>query len=368
MSIFSWILAALIMSVTLTGCGGGGGTMPTYNKWLAMSTNATGPRYIVNSTGNPFHLFGMARCQYHSIYWEDLDFGGIDGLCKHFKVRGVNSIRLSISQYRYSDPNDLIVESGGYNKAGIQKFIDTYVDPDVQAIIKNNMYIILDLHMYPPSSENPDDIIQFARDKYIPIWRELAERYKYEPMIAVYELWNEPYPADQGTLSLDKGIVDSGPYAGYDWAASVRQFYIDCANAVREIDTNHILLISDYNAGWGTAWRITWEGYLDQLDPIYKNIVFSVHAAKTHLDTSFVYYEGYWANLASNHNIGLHFGEVETEGNLMTVTGMQNFVYMLDARRNSHHYSSMLWRPHDDERNYTSYWTDFAKGYASSLK
>lgn len=336
----------------------------TVNNWLSISSNTSGARYIVDSADQPFHLFGMARCQ-SCRSTENPDYGGVSGVAQHFKELGCNSIRLALS-FNTFEANDLIVQSGGYNETGIQNYITKYVDPEVQAIINKGMYIVLDLHEYPQSDPNPANNIQYARDHFIPVWTELAKRYKDEPMIAMYELWNEPYPADQGSLDLGSdGKVASGPYQGYDWAAAVRKFYIDCAEEVRQYDTQHILLLSDFNSGWGTGWGVTWDGKEYAADPVYKNIMYSVHADAGQLETDFSYYNSYWANLATNNNIALSFGEVELEGAFMNITAMQNFVDMLNSRRSTHHYSAMLWRPHDDVSNYVSVWSDFAKGYSS---
>lgn len=52
---------------------------------LSISTNTTGPRYFVDSTGNPVNLFGMARCQAHSEE-EDCQFGGSAvSLAEHYR-------------------------------------------------------------------------------------------------------------------------------------------------------------------------------------------------------------------------------------------------------------------------------------------
>lgn len=365
-----WLISVLtsIFIIALTGCGSLGGSC-WGNKWLSLSANTSGPRYLIDSMGRPFQMFGMARCQYHARDTEDPAYGGAAGVAQHFKALGCNSIRLALSFNTYTDQaTDRIVQCGGYNETGIRNYIKEYVDPDVQAIIAQGMYIVLNLHMYPPSDPNPANTIRYAEDHFIPVWRELAERYKDEPMIAVFELWNEPYPADQGGLSLGPdGRIASGPYTGYDWSGAVRQFYIDCAAAIRQYDTQHILLLSDYNAGWGTAWPVTWNGYEYAADPVFKKVIYSIHAAASQLDNSgFSYYNSWWANTATNHNICFHFGEVETEDTLMNITAMQNYVHMLDQRRNSHHYSSFLWRPHDDVSNYAGEWTGFAKGYASA--
>ena len=69
------------------------------DKWLTLSKNTTGPRYFVDSKGNPVNLFGTARCQYHKYDEEWGLYGepGIDSLIEHYADFGMNAIRLSLS-------------------------------------------------------------------------------------------------------------------------------------------------------------------------------------------------------------------------------------------------------------------------------
>lgn len=346
------------------------------DNWLTLSKNTTGPRYIVNSKDEPFQMFGMARCQITAPLDEDPKYDGINGLCDHFKKLGMNSIRLAISTFNQIKPkSEFIEECGGYNEAGINKFIDQYVDPDVQTIIKNGMYVVLDLHEYPPAipkgDPDPDLILKYAREHYIPIWRELAKRYKDEPMVAMYELWNEPYAADQGSMKIGgDGKISGGIYKGYDWNENVRQFFIDCVKEVRKTDTRHMILVSDFNAGWGAGWPITWRNYADKIDPVSDNVLYSAHANGSHLlnDTLVWDYKNYIVETAAKNNICIQFGEVETEEENATVQSMKDFIDFLDKTANINHFSAFLWRPHNTDNNnydYASVWSEFAKKYNS---
>ena len=346
------------------------GYVSSGKEWLSMSKNTTGSRYIVDANGKPVRLYAMARCQYHAADIEDPGYGGLDGLCKYFKDLGCNSIRLAFVQNVQTNQSvDFIMQCGGYNEAGIKKYIEKYIDPEVQIIISNGMYVILDLHMYPKSYENPSEIGQHAKDHYIPIWRELAKKYKDEPMIAMYELWNEPHPADMGKLPLTAvGTIASGPYKGYDFNSDIRDFYLECAAEIRKYDTKHIMMLSDFNAGWGCAWDDTWAYNPNAADPVYKNVIFSQHASTTQLETDYEFYKKWWNELATKHNIGLMFGEVETGDVYMTRKGMQNFVAMLTETKDTHHYSSALWRPFNfKQENYIDVWRDFARSYATEF-
>ncbi len=362
-------LAALLIAAVCLGGAGEAGGYTREDNWLQLSGNTAGARTVVDAEGQPFRLFGMARSQYCEPVDETPMYGDIRALCAHFKALGCNSMRLAIGVNTMAYPKaDFVEECGGYNEDGINRFIDKYVAPDVQGIIDSGMYVVLDLHEYPKgepvTDPDPAKLLQYAREHYIPIWRELAKRYKDEPMVAMYELWNEPYAADQGTLKLTgSGRISEGTYRGYDWNGGVRDFYLDCIREIRKIDEKHMLLVSDWNAGWGSAWAGTWGNYQVELD---RQILFSAHAAKDHLLNFSM--ENYWANTAEKNNICIQFGEVETEEWMATEQSMMDFVTMLERRRESHHYGAFLWRPHNTYNNrfdYAEIWSDFARGYAS---
>jgi len=390
------LLGGILMSVLLFG----GDKLYATGDWLQMSGNKNGPRYVVDADGKPFRLFGIARCQYHEDFEKEImdktygrETDAYD-FAVYYKNLGMNCIRYSIYYHRHNRPGEnLIEECGGFNEAGINKYINDYVNPDLQKIMDAGMYVILDMHEYPHPTDkddpNPAEILKIAHDEYIPLWIELAKRYKDEPRIAILELWNEPYAADQESLKLDdEGKIASGAYKGYDWNSGVVQFFIDCVAAVRKYDTRHIILVSDWNAGWGSGWAKSWKNknaepkrqknlYVDG----NRNIIFSVHANNYHINFDGAWYDNYWYDLANKNNIGLHFGEVELEGGDMDAGAMSTFIKMLEDRQAKQgnwlkpikpcNFSAVLWRPHlDDETDgddYASIWSDFAKVYANPV-
>jgi len=343
------------------------------DNWLSMSPNTTGVRYLVDSAGNPFNMFAMARSQYCAPFDENPHFDGVEGLCEYYKSLGCNTIRLAVTFNTIANKNyDLVQECGGYNEDGYRRFVDRYVDPEVRAIINSGMYVILDLHEYPvfddPEDPDPQKLIDFARSVYIPLWGVLAKKYADEPMIAMYELWNEPYAADEGSLGLNSsGRISDGKYRGYDWNEQVRQFYIDCAAEVRKYDKKHVMLISDYNAGWGRGWGLTWAKDPYAADPVQKNIIFSVHCNSTQFMEQKTTYEKYWPEQCDRYNIGFHFGEVENEREVDS-NNMNHFIDIMEKLTGAYHFSIAMWRPHPGtERNRVDLWTDFAKKYSTPV-
>ena len=324
-------------------------------EWLHLSENTTGPRYFVNESGEIIQFFGMARAQCCAQSCEDGPYGGAAGVARHFKNLGCNVIRLAVDITDLSKEKgiaDEILLRGGYNEAGINRFIDEKVDPDLQAIMNEGMYVILDLHEYPPQGA---DEVAYAREHYIPIWRELAKRYKDEPRIAVFELWNEPYPADIALVQKNDAA----------WVKSIREYFIDAVEDLRRIDQKHVIMVSDYNAGWGMAWDTCWKDYRRLVDPVYRNTCYSIHLCNIQLENEAPHYADWLVRRAEECNACFVFGEIETEPGIATTVGMENLVKLLRESADTHHFAAVLWRPHDDTSNYVPVWTDFAREYTA---
>ena len=324
------------------------------DKWLSLSKNTTGARYFVNSKGEPVRLFGTARAQSHAstenTMYSEGSVADLDSLFGYYSGYGCNFTRLAINSSAIT---------GGEKRTSeeIQEFITKYVDPDVQAIIRNGMYVMLDVHMYAPTENTTlEACMKHAYDFFQPLAVELAKRYKDEPMVAVIELWNEPVAADNQNL----------PFEGAGWLEQLREYFINTVAEIRKYDTRHVLLVSDHNAGWGGALPEMWNGYYDKVDPVYNNTCFSVHASHTQLESD--WYFNAWESWTTSNNICLLFGEVETEPGISSEKGMQNFFKMLDESVDKNiHYSTAIWRPHGYTGEYQHLWTTngWAKNYAT---
>ncbi|MEM7654771.1 MAG: cellulase family glycosylhydrolase, partial [Bacteroidota bacterium] len=101
----------------------------------------------------------------------------------------------------------------------------------------NEMYIILDLHAAPGGQGKDEGISDYDptkpslwesqanRDKTVALWKKLAETYKDEPLIAGYDLLNEP----NWPLQNDNALL--------------RELYEDITAAIRTVDSSHLLFI-----------------------------------------------------------------------------------------------------------------------------
>ncbi len=325
-------------------------------KWLKLSENKSGARYFVDEDGKPINLFGMARCQSCAVHSEDPVFGGAGGVAAHYKALGCNMIRLAVDVRTSSGErgyhDDYIEECGGYNPEGIRAFIEKYVAPEVEEIKNEGMYILLDLHEYPPAELDDVHIIKYAREHYIPIWRAFAEYFKNEPAVMAYEIWNEPYPADVATAMKDST----------EWVAGIREFFFDAVSEIRKIDARHVIMASDYNAGWGMAWDICWKDCCHRLDTA-ENTCFSIHLSDKQLEKEVPQYTDWLIDTAKDNNVCLLYGEIETEEGISSQKEIENLVKLIKENEATHHITAVLWRPHDDKSNYTYIWSDFAKEY-----
>ncbi len=356
---FSTLLIPTASSITASAKSSAGVKDGYVNedKWLSLSKNTTGPRYFVDSKGNPVRLFGQARVQGFADS-EDLLFSTVsnkDATLEFYANYGCNFTRLAIKDPSY-------ISSGKKpTSAEIQEFITKNVDPDVQAIIRNGMYVMLDIHMYAPiSNTSLSEMKQYAIDYFRPLAVELAKRYKDEPMVAVIELWNEPVAADNQNV----------PYEKKEWTNFIREYFIDTVNEVRKYDTRHVLMVSDHNAGWGGAHSETWAGWHDKVDPVYRNTCYSIHAGYHEFvkEDAYDWYKRTWFGWAEGYNVCLLFGEIETEPGNNTTGGMQNYIdFLAESAEKGYHFSSAIWRPHGGD--YRELWGDtgWAKKYSTPV-
>lgn len=245
--VLSLILTISVCCMSFVSVLGVSATIDT-SKRLSVSTNTTGPRYIVDGNGNPVNLFGMARCQYHASEENVLFGNSVNDLVSHYRKFGINYMRLAI------DINDIVGATVSDSLSlttdeAIDNYISTNIDPDVQAIISAGIYVGLDIHMYAPSNKNtPDEIIAYANNNYLPVLKRLAYIYKDEPMIANIEIWNEPNVGANSDANVNTAL---------------RNFYISAVQQLHAIDTTRIIMVSDSNSGWGYQIGVTWDGYID---------------------------------------------------------------------------------------------------------
>lgn len=171
--------------------------------------------------------FGEKKAQelikvYEDNFWMEEDF---DNCSK----TGMNVIRLPFTYMNFSDKNGKMLKNA---------FDRT--DRFVEEAGKRGMYVILDMHGAPGSQNEKDhsgDTTQGAsffygdnakrnQKEYIKLWKSIAEHYEGNPIVAGYDLLNEPYcdlPENTGRTCWD--------------------IYDRAYKAIRKADKEHIIIM-----------------------------------------------------------------------------------------------------------------------------
>ncbi len=116
---------------------------------------------------------------------------------------------------------------------------------------KYNLYVIIDMHGAPggQTGQNIDDspnnepelfMNPKNEDLLVKLWVKIAERYKDEPIVAAYDLLNEPLPEGTGAAAKYKD--------------KLVPMYQRLIKAIRAVDKKHMFTIEGYN--WANNWSL----------------------------------------------------------------------------------------------------------------
>lgn len=130
---------------------------------------------------------------------------------------------------------------------------------------KYQLYVIIDMHGAPGGQtganidDSPNDVPElFIEKKYqdqlVDLWVKIARKYKDEPIIAAYDLLNEPLPT--GTGSADK------------YKHLLVPLYQRITTEIRKVDQKHMITLEGFN--WSNDWSL-----FDQ--PFDKNVFYQFH-------------------------------------------------------------------------------------------
>ncbi|MBT2499214.1 cellulase family glycosylhydrolase [Agromyces sp. ISL-38] len=123
------------------------------------------------------------------------------------------------------------------------------IDRLIEWCREHRLWVLLDLHGAPggQTGTNIDDspnnrpelfMDETYRELTLELWRELARRYRDEPVVLGYDLLNEPLPNEWQ----------------HGFAAELGELYRDLTAAIREIDPHHLLMYE--GSHWATNWSI----------------------------------------------------------------------------------------------------------------
>ncbi|MBA2946994.1 cellulase family glycosylhydrolase [Streptomyces himalayensis] len=234
------IVDAVGQPVLLRGVGLGNWLLPEGYMWH-FGDDAASPWQIEALITD---LIGQKSAQefwrrFRDTYITDQDIAAI-------AAYGYNSVRLPIN-WRI-----VMTEGGEWIEDGFDLIART-----VEACRRHDLYVVLDLHGAPggQTGTNIDDSAGWPdlftdprnRQLTIRLWQELARRYRHDPVIAGYDLLNEPLPGDHRDRYRDQLV----------------RLYQDLISAVRAVDPDHLIILEGMH--WSNDWSIFTELWDDQV-------------------------------------------------------------------------------------------------------
>jgi hypothetical protein len=199
--------------------------------------------FILN--GRPYPLRGVSRHQDRKGAGVAITREMMEEDMALILEMGANTIRLPFHYKLFTDEDymGLTADQDGFAR----------VDSLVEWCRESDLYLILDMHDAPggQTGDNIDDSYGYpwlfdsevSQQLYCDIWRRIADRYKNEPVILGYELFNEPIaPYFENMEELNGKLED---------------VYKKGVAAIREVDSNHIILLG------GAQWNGNFKPFKD---------------------------------------------------------------------------------------------------------
>jgi endoglucanase len=224
----------------LRGVGLGNWLLPEGYMWRFESPGPQSPREIETLVED---LVGPGRA---TDFWQRFraTFLNEDDI-ERIHEEGLNHVRLPINSRVVIDDDGAPIEAG-YE----------LIDRLIQWCRRHRLWVVLDLHGAPggqtgtkidDSRHGRPELFTDDRSRALTVrlWQELARRYRDEPVVAAYDLLNEPLPNEYQHLYADR----------------LRDLYLELTAAIRAIDTNHVISYE------GTHWATNWEIFSEVWDP-----------------------------------------------------------------------------------------------------
>jgi aryl-phospho-beta-D-glucosidase BglC (GH1 family) len=232
--------------------------------WHFFPDNGIGVRHrvIEQKVGE---LLGPAAA---AAFWSNLHqrYITLDDL-NAIKSMGFNSVRLPLNA-RFLLPEGSVQ----FREEGFQA-----VQHALDLARSAGLYVILDMHAAPGGQagkdidDSPDYCAELFlnntnQDRLVALWRAIAERWANDPIIAGFDLINEPIPwRDQ---LWDKCRPSETDY-WYKFILALYPLYQRIGAAIREVDPNHMLIVQ--GAYWGSDVSVSLG------DPFDANMTYSFH-------------------------------------------------------------------------------------------
>ncbi|HBW05058.1 MAG TPA: hypothetical protein DEF02_00470, partial [Clostridiales bacterium] len=254
---------------------------------------------------NRFGEDGMYRLLdvYEDNWVSELDF-------KRIKDLGLNCVRIPFTYMNLTNPIKKVgdkYERTPYAELAVDESKFARLDWAIEMCKKYSLYAILDMHgavgsqngndhsgdiAYPDGGRlwGDDETGEICRAKTKEIWIAIANRYKNEPTVAVYDLMNEP------------GIKKNG---NQTTTSRTHEYFDELYKAIREVDKNHIISVES-----------CWTSF-DLPNPAkygWENVIYQYHhynwASSGVANAAYYGQQITWNNLATKkYNVPILIGE-----------------------------------------------------------
>jgi aryl-phospho-beta-D-glucosidase BglC (GH1 family) len=237
-------------TLLLRGVGLGNWLLPEGYMWH-FGANGDRPRKIEKIVED------LTSPEFNQHFWKEFRKNYItEADIRRMKELGFNSVRPALNARVFLTEGDTAV------------FIEenfALLDSLVSWCGKHNLYVILDMHGAPggQTGDNIDDSPNNEPELFIDkkfehrltrLWLKLVERYKDSPVVAGYDLLNEPLPQRGGVADKYKHLLEP--------------MYKRLTSEIRKIDQKHMIILEGYD--WSNNWSIFGA-------PFDNNLVYQFH-------------------------------------------------------------------------------------------
>lgn len=262
-------------------------------------------RLMKQELGEEKATFFFERFLFHFFNETDVEF---------LKSCGITAIRLPIN-YRYFESD---LKPFEYIEEGF-----TRLEQVMSWCEQHGIYVILDLHSvqgWQNGDWHCDNSSRHAlfwfqkqfQDRFVALWQEFARRYRNRPVIAAYNIMNEPLSnAPYGRFKPDYAYQP-------DWQ-NMNDIYRRTVNAIRDVDPSHIIILEgDYHSTLFAGLEAPYDANLmysnhNYIEPAVSSITSypitlgETHWNKQYIKEQFVDLEGY--RFSKVYNVPLLIGE-----------------------------------------------------------